>query len=143
MRTPDSQPDQMTTGREIAERLNPGIEGALSERYAAWLPGGESGAVAGSVVGHGRGQVYVREGLDLKTRHLATVAALTALGGQTRPQLKVNVADALHAGASTHEICEVIFQMQLYGGLPAMINALNAAIEVFEAEGLCPNGGQA
>ncbi|PIE11393.1 MAG: hypothetical protein CSA72_04560 [Rhodobacterales bacterium] len=122
----------METGREIAERLNPGIEAALRDRYEQWLPGG----VADSVIGHAWGQVYAREGLDMKTRHLVTVGALAVLGGQTRPQLKVNVAGALHAGASPREVCEAIFQMQLYGGLPAMINALNAAIEVFEAEGV-------
>lgn len=128
------QPDPMDTGREIAERLNPGIEAALTGRYEAWLPGG----VARSVIGHGWGQVYARGGLDMKTRHLVTIGALAALGGQTRPQLKVNVAGALQSGASAREICEAIFQMQLYGGLPAMINALNAAIEVFEAEGVAP-----
>jgi len=84
------------------------------------------------------GEVYAREGLDLKTRLLVTVGALAAMGGQTRPQLKVNVASALRAGASAREICEAIFQMHLYGGMPAAINALNAAIEVFEAEGTSP-----
>lgn len=119
-------------GQALAERLNPGMEAALRERYAQWLPEG----VAEAVIGHGWGAVYAREGLDLKTRLLITVGALAALGGQTRPQLKVNVASALKAGATPREVSEAIFQMQLYGGMPAMINALNAAIEVFEAEGV-------
>lgn len=119
-------------GLDLAERLNPGMDGALRDRYEAWLPGG----VADAVVAHGWGRVYARDGLDIKTRLLATVAALTALGAQTRPQLKVNIASALAAGATPREICEVIFQMQLYGGLPAMINALNTAIELFEEKGL-------
>ena len=81
------------------------------------------------------GGIYAREGLDEKTRWLCTVAALAAQGGQTRPQLKVNIGSARRAGASRREIGEVIVQMGLYGGFPAMINALNAALETFDEEG--------
>ena len=80
------------------------------------------------------GTFYSRGVVDEKTRLLATIAALAALGGQTKPQLKVNISSARAVGASREEICEIIYQMTLYGGFPAMINALNAAIEVFEAE---------
>ena len=52
----------------------------------------------------------------------------------TRPQLKVNIASALRAGATRREIGEVIWQMALYGGFPAAINGLNAALEVFEEQ---------
>ena len=95
--------------------------------YEALVPG-----LAGSVVDFAWGQQYAREGLDLKTRFLITIAALTAQGGQTRPQLKVNIASAVRAGATQREIGETIWQMSLYGGFPAAINALNAALEVFE-----------
>lgn len=37
------------------------------------------------------------------------------------------------AGASRTEIIEAIWQMAVYGGLPASINGLNAAQEVFQA----------
>lgn len=114
-------------GKALSEELNPGMEDALRKRYGHIVPG-----LAESVVDFAYGQQYAREGLDLKTRYLATIAALTALGGQTRPQLKVNVGGALKAGASQREIGEVIWQMALYGGFPAAINALNAALEVFE-----------
>ncbi|WP_233192689.1 carboxymuconolactone decarboxylase family protein [Acidimangrovimonas sediminis] len=124
------------SGQSLAETLNPGMEAALVARYDRWLPG----AVAETVVGHGMGAVYSREGLDLKTRLLVTVGALAALGGQTRPQLKVNIGSALRAGAAPREITEAIFQMHLYGGMPAMINALNAALEVFEEAGIEAEG---
>lgn len=114
-------------GKALSEELNPGMEDALRKRYGHIVPG-----LAESVVDFAYGQQYAREGLDLKTRYLATIAALTALGGQTRPQLKVNVSGALKAGATQREIGEVIWQMALYGGFPAAINALNAAMEVFE-----------
>ena len=116
-------------GKALSEQVNPGMEDALRERYDALVPG-----LSKTVVEVAYGQFYAREGVDEKTRLLATIAALTALGGQTRPQLKVNIASARAVGASKEEICEIIFQMTLYGGFPSMINALNAAIEVFDAE---------
>lgn len=75
------------------------------------------------------GQQYSRPGLDLKSRYIATIAALSALAGQTAPQLKVNIHGALKAGLSKQEIGEVIWQMSLYGGYSAAINALNSARE--------------
>jgi len=69
--------------------------------------------------------------LDLKSRYIATIAALTALGGHTSPQLKVNIQGALNAGLTKREIGEIIWQMSLYGGFPAAINALNSALELF------------
>ncbi|MGJ8531847.1 carboxymuconolactone decarboxylase family protein [Pararhizobium sp. IMCC21322] len=121
--------DTYKIGKELSESLNPGMEDALRQRYGHLVPG-----MAESVVDFAYGQQYAREGLDLKTRYLATIAALTALGSQTKPQLKVNIAGALKAGASQREIGEVIWQMALYGGFPAAVNALNAALEVFEDE---------
>ncbi len=121
--------DAYTLGKALSEQVNPGMEDALRARYDALVPG-----LSKTVVDVAYGQFYARGGVDEKTRLLATVAALTALGGQTRPQLKVNIASARAVGASREEICEIIFQMTLYGGFPAMINAMNAAIEVFETE---------
>ena len=43
------------------------------------------------------GDIYARPGLDLRSREIATVAALTAMGTAT-PQLKVHIAAALHVG---------------------------------------------
>ncbi|MEO0730810.1 MAG: carboxymuconolactone decarboxylase family protein [Pseudomonadota bacterium] len=114
-------------GQTLSERFNPGMEAALEKRYRDLVPG-----LSKSVVDFAWGQQYGREGLDEKTRWLVTVGALTALGGQTRPQLKVNIKAALEAGASEREIGEAIWQMALYGGFPAAINGLNAALEVFD-----------
>lgn len=121
--------DSYARGKALSEAVNPGMEDALRARYDALVPG-----LAETVVDVAYGKFYARGGVDEKTRLLATIAALTALGGQTRPQLKVNVASARAVGANREEIAEIIFQMTLYGGFPAMINALNAAMEVFEAE---------
>lgn len=76
------------------------------------------------------GDIYSRPGLDLRSREIATVAALTALGNAA-PQLKVHIGAALHVGLTQDEIIEVIMQMAVYGGFPAALNGLFAAKEVF------------
>lgn len=76
------------------------------------------------------GDIYSRPGLDLKTRELAVVAALTAMGNAT-PQLKVHIHGARNVGCSEHEVVEVIMQMAVYAGFPAALNGLFAAKEVF------------
>ena len=76
------------------------------------------------------GDIYSRPGLDLKTRELAVVAALTALGNAA-PQLKVHIQGARNVGCTQDEIVEVIMQMAVYAGFPAALNGLFAAKEVF------------
>lgn len=118
--------DALQKGREVIKTLNPDLEHILSERYDGIIPD-----MAETLIEWAYGRQYAREGVDLKTRQLCTVAALTALGGGTAPQLKINIEHALAAGASETEIAEVIWQMALYAGMPAAINGLNAAQEVF------------
>jgi 4-carboxymuconolactone decarboxylase len=77
------------------------------------------------------GDIYCRPGLDLKSREIATVAALTALGNAT-PQLKVHIHAALNVGCTREEIVEVIMQMAVYAGFPAALNGMSAAKEVFQ-----------
>lgn len=79
------------------------------------------------------GDIYCRPGLDLRSREIATVAALTALGNAA-PQLKVHVRAGLNVGLTREEIVEVMMQMAVYAGFPAALNGLFAAKEVF-AEG--------
>ena len=76
------------------------------------------------------GDIYTRPGLDLKTRELATVAALTAMG-TAAPQLRVHLHGARNVGCTEQEIVEVLMQMAVYAGFPAALNGLLAAKEVF------------
>ncbi|MDR6214855.1 carboxymuconolactone decarboxylase family protein [Paracidovorax wautersii] len=78
------------------------------------------------------GDIYSRPGLDLRSREIAVVAALTALGN-AQPQLKVHLQAALHVGVTREEVVEVIMQMAVYAGFPAALNGLFAAREVFAA----------
>jgi 4-carboxymuconolactone decarboxylase len=77
------------------------------------------------------GKTFNPEGLDARTRLLVTIAALTVLGAQSQPQLALTIRQAMTAGATKREIAEVIWQMSMFGGLPAMQKALEIAQGVF------------
>jgi len=81
-------------------------------------------------------EIYTREEVDLKTRELCTVSALTAIG--TIPQLKEHINAALNVGNSPTEILEIIIQMSAYAGFPKAINGVVAAKEVFIERDLLP-----
>jgi 4-carboxymuconolactone decarboxylase len=81
------------------------------------------------------GDIYSRPGLDLKSREMAVVAALTALGNAA-PQLRVHIHGALNVGVTREEVIEIIMMMAVYAGFPAALNGMAAAKEVFaEREG--------
>lgn len=79
--------------------------------------------------------IYSRPGLDLKSRELATLAALTALGN-AQPQLKVHIHGALNVGCTREKSVETILQMAVYAGFPAALNRMFAAQEMLIQRGL-------
>ena len=78
------------------------------------------------------GDIYSRPGLDLRSREIAVLAALAALGNAA-PQLRVHVQAALNVGVSRTEIVEVMMQTAVYAGFPAALNGLGVTREVFAA----------
>lgn len=82
-------------------------------------------------------EIYTRDEVDLKTRELCTVAALTSLG-YPQMELKDHINAALEVGNSPKEIVEIIMQMSAYAGFPAAINGILTAKEVFDEKGLLP-----
>lgn len=78
----------------------------------------------------GFGDIYSRPKLDLRSKEIAVVAALTAMG-TAAPQLKVHLNAALNVGVSRDEIVETIMLMGIYAGFPAALNGLFAAKTVF------------
>jgi 4-carboxymuconolactone decarboxylase len=77
------------------------------------------------------GDIYSRNILDLKSKEMAVVAALTAMGN-AEPQLKVHINGALNVSCTINEIKEIILQMSAYSGFPACINAMNALKNVLK-----------
>nr|WP_294896015.1 carboxymuconolactone decarboxylase family protein [uncultured Pedobacter sp.] len=81
------------------------------------------------IIEYSFGDIYSRDGLGLKEKEIAVVAALTAMGN-AQPQLKVHINGALNTGSSINEVKEVILQMSVYSGFPGCVNAMNALKEV-------------
>jgi 4-carboxymuconolactone decarboxylase len=77
------------------------------------------------------GDTWARPGLDRRTRSMITLAALTAL---VRPnQLKNHVRGALANGVTPAEIREILLHTSIYAGIPAGVEAFNAAMEALPA----------
>jgi 4-carboxymuconolactone decarboxylase len=113
-------------GKALLDRINPDNARRLEENLEKIAPD-----MSRFVCEFAYGDVYSRPGLDVKSRELATVAALTALGNAPL-QLKSHIDGALNAGWSRQEIVEAIMQMAVYAGFPAALNGLYAAKEVFK-----------
>ena len=78
------------------------------------------------------GAVWTRPGLPRKTRSLINVAMLTALN---RPhEVRLHLRGALRNGCTKEEIMEVLLQSAIYCGVPAAIDSVRIAREVFEEE---------
>ncbi len=113
-------------GQEMARAFNPGAESFVPKGFEGAFP-----TMTKDMMEIWFGRTFNREGLDAKTRLLVTLAALTVLGAQAEPQMRLTLRHAVEAGATPREIAEVICQMSVFAGLPAMTKALETAQKVF------------
>lgn len=121
------QPEETRYDRGLAtmrKMFGPGIDSALKNLEAA------SPDLARCLVEFPFADVYTRPGLDLKTREMLTVAALTVLG-YPQAELKDHIRGALNVGCTPDQILEIILQMAVYGGFPAALEAIRTAASVF------------
>ncbi len=116
----------MEQGQEMARAFNPAIENFKVPGFDKAFP-----TMTADMMEMWFGKTFNREGLDAKTRLLVTLGALTALGALAEPQIRLTIRHAVAAGATQREIAEVIYQMSVFGGLPAMTKALELAQAVF------------
>lgn len=76
------------------------------------------------------GEVWGREGLDRKTRSTINLAMLSALN---RPhELAAHVRGAVSNGLTPDEIKEILLQVGIYCGVPAMIDSFRIARTVLD-----------
>jgi 4-carboxymuconolactone decarboxylase len=116
----------MEQGQEMARAFNPALENFKVKGFDDFVP-----TMTKDFMEMAFGRTFNRDGLDAKTRLLVTLGALTVLGAHAEPQIKLTVRNALAAGATEREIAETIYQMSMFGGLPAMQKALELAQSVF------------
>ena len=119
----------LQSGQEMARAFNPGLESFDPKAFEKLVP-----TMPAEMMEMWFGKTFNREGLDAKTRLLLTIGALTVQGALAEPQLRLAVRHARQAGATQREIAETIFQMSVFGGLPAMQKALELAQSVFAEE---------
>jgi len=82
------------------------------------------------------GEIWNRPGLDRRTRSFLNLAMLTALN---RPhEVRLHIRGALNNGLTRKEIQEVILQAAIYCGVPAAIDTMRVATEVFKEEDAAP-----
>ncbi|SIS51852.1 carboxymuconolactone decarboxylase family protein [Phaeovulum vinaykumarii] len=113
--------------QEMARAFNPALETFSPQAFERMFP-----TMPRDMMEMWFGRTFNREGLDAKTRLLVSLGALTVLGAQAEPQMRLTIRHALEAGATQREIAEVIWQMSMFGGVPAMTRALEIAHKVFE-----------
>ena len=116
----------MEQGQDMARAFTPSFGGIDPKAFEKLFP-----AMPKDMLEMFFGKTFNPEGLDARTRLLVTIAALTVLGAQAEQQFKLTVRQALSAGATKREVAEVIWQMSMFGGLPAMQKALEIAQAVF------------
>ena len=75
------------------------------------------------------GSVWVRPGLEIKTRHLLTIAMLAALG--RHEELALHVRATRNTGISRSEVKEALMQVAVYAGVPAANSAFAVAKQVY------------
>ena len=119
----------LQSGQEMARAFNPALEKFDPRTLEKMFP-----TMSADMMEMWFGRTFNREGLDAKTRLLLTIGALTVQGAVAEPQLRLAVRHARSAGATQREIAETIWQMSMFGGLPAMQKALELAQSVFAEE---------
>ena len=81
------------------------------------------------------GDIYARDGLDLRSREIVAISSLAMLGS-AGPQLQLHVRAATQLGISKGEIIEILMQTAIYAGFPTALNALSACHDLLIDE--CP-----
>ncbi|MGH1423907.1 MAG: carboxymuconolactone decarboxylase family protein [Pseudooceanicola sp.] len=71
------------------------------------------------------GEVWGRDGLDRKTRSIINIAMIATLNRQH--ELGAHIRGAINNGLSRDEIKEILLQVGIYAGVPAMVDSFRTA----------------
>lgn len=80
------------------------------------------------------GEIWMRPGLDRKTRSLLNLAMLAALNRQN--ELRLHINGAINNGVTPEEMMECFLQAAIYAGVPAGLESTNLANEILKERGL-------
>lgn len=82
------------------------------------------------------GDLYARDGLDLRSREIVAISSLATLGNAS-PQLRIHIRAATRLGISKTEIIEILMQTAVYAGFPTALNALSSCHDLLTDERPC------
>jgi 4-carboxymuconolactone decarboxylase len=88
------------------------------------------------------GELWQREGLERRTRHLITIALLAALGHER--ELAMHIRATANTGVTPDEVREALHQVAVYAGLPAANTAFTIAKRTYaemQAQATSREGG--
>lgn len=116
-------------GIEIAEQLaSDKLEEFATSRVAELAPD-----FARMAIEFPLGDLYARDGLDLRSREIVAISSLAALGN-AGPQLRIHVRAATNIGLTRAEVIEIMMQTAIYAGFPAALNAISACHDLLAEE---------
>jgi len=112
-------------GATVVRQLNHGEAQPALEAMRREFP-----FLAEATEAYALGDVWARPGLDSRTRQLAAVAVMAALGDTGT--MRVHAGYALNIGVSEDELKEVIYLITVPAGFPRAIGASQVLAELFE-----------
>jgi len=144
-----NQPELAASGNTMGDRYRRGIKilmhmspekmDLVTNRLAEVAPD-----FARMVVEYAFGDIFSREGLDLRARELIAISVLAARG-DAAAQLRAHVASAVKFGTARVEIVEALMQVSIYSGFPVAINALTVCHDLLTEPvdcAMCPDPAQ-
>lgn len=99
------------------------IFGDAIDRMHASTPEGQREIMVNYLSAFCFGDIYTRDGLDLKSRELLTFCIVSALGG-CEAQVRAHVQGNANVGNSRQNLVDALAQMLPYMGFPRTLNAL-------------------
>jgi 4-carboxymuconolactone decarboxylase len=77
------------------------------------------------------GDIWARDGLDMRTRSMITIAVLAAL---SHDELELHLRATRNTGVTREEVAEILLHVAAYAGAPAGNRAFKLAKSVFEED---------
>ncbi len=128
MSLPDSIEERRKLGNQVRQQvLGTGYTGQTAAKadpfYSNFLE---------FTVDHCWANVWLRPGLEHRTRSMLNIAMLSVMGRWH--EFEVHVKGALNNGVTREEIAEVLLQAGVYGGVPIASEGFRRAKDVFARE---------
>lgn len=124
-------------GRSDGERYDQGMRvrrAVLSDAHVDRAIAGTTPSTADFqdfITRYAWGEIWTRPGLDRRSRSIAVLSSMIALGHEE--EFEMHVHAALRNGLTPDEIVEVILQSAIYAGVPAANTAFRLARPVLDA----------